>query len=466
MIVNQKALPPRTRIGHYQIDKVIGFGGFGITYKARDLTLKCDVAIKEFFPSDIAVRVADGPEIIPVSQQQANDYKRGLKRFLEEARTLAQFKLQTIIRIHTFLKKHGTAYIVMDYEKGLPLHAYLKSCHTLSERETYCILKPVLRGLKEVHTAGILHRDIKPPNIYLRKRGVPVLIDFGSAKHVMANGRVTNMVTPGYAPFEQYNSRDIQGPWTDLYALGATMYRCITGVSPTNSLDRLAGLTNDGIDPLQPVSIVASGRYNNTLLELTDWMLNVQIADRPQNVTEVLQQLNPSVHNINQHNRIQTPNLEKWDDAILDKITEELTRYLGPIANLVVNDVKNSVLDMKQLCRLLANEIESKLQRELFLRNTAQYTINHQSENLTSRNNTTTNHKNNQSLSDMIEPEKLKNAEEELAKYMGPLASTLVRHAADESDTIDDFINILTDDIPGEHEREAFTISIRASMAS
>lgn len=465
MIVNQTALPPRTRIGHYCIEKVIGAGGFGITYKAKDLLLKCDVAIKEFFPSDIAIRVSDGPEIIPVSSDQANQYKHGLKRFLEEARTLAHFKLQTIIRVHTFLKKHGTAYIVMDYENGLPLHTYLKSCHTLSEKETYCILKPLMKGLKEVHDAGILHRDIKPPNIYLRKRGVPVLLDFGSARHAFGNRNVTNMVTPGYAPFEQYNSRDEQGPWTDLYSLGATLYRCITGVSPTNSLDRLAGLQNDGIDPLQSVSTVASGRINSNLLEIIDWMLSIQISDRPQNVAEVLKQLSTSVTDNNQYKVVHTYHAKQWDDSLLENIKQELTRYLGPIANLVVDDAKNTALNMKQLCRLLANEIDSKLQRELFLRNTAHYILSQPDVPLTN-SRPATGYNNIRSLINVLEPEKLKRAEEELAKYMGPLAPTLVRQAADESGCLDDFINILTDDIPTEREREEFTISIRASIAS
>jgi serine/threonine protein kinase len=287
------ALPVGTRIESYEIASVLGVGGFGITYKGYDHSLHCDVAIKEYLPSGLALRTADGATIIPKSDDDRKYYEYGLKRFLDEARILAKFKERSIVRVSRFLESNGTAYLIMDYEDGESLAEYLQKAGVLNEQEILAIILPVLEGLQAVHARDFLHRDIKPGNIYLRKHGPPVLLDFGAARQALGEQTraLTGMVTPGYAPFEQYNSRTRQGPWTDLYALGATIYHCITGRAPAESPDRIAALQEQEADPMTPATVAARGRYRPEFLATVDWMLAPSPKDRPQSVEQVLARL-------------------------------------------------------------------------------------------------------------------------------------------------------------------------------
>jgi len=287
------ALPVGTRIESYEIASVLGVGGFGITYKGYDHSLHCDVAIKEYLPSGLALRTADGATVIPKSSDDKKYYEYGLKRFLEEARILAKFKERSIVRVSRFLESNGTAYLVMDYEDGESLAEYLQKCGVLSETEILDIMLPVLEGLGAVHAKDFLHRDIKPGNIYLRKNGPPVLLDFGAARQALGEQTraLTGMVTPGYAPFEQYNSRSKQGPWTDLYSIGATLYHCIAGKAPAESPDRIAALQEQDADPMQPAVTAGHGRYRPEFLAVVDWMLAPLPKDRPQNIEQVLERL-------------------------------------------------------------------------------------------------------------------------------------------------------------------------------
>jgi len=231
MDAGSQSLPKGALIGKYEITQVLGIGGFGITYKAWDRRLECNVAIKEYLPVEYAFRDPNTTDVQPHSNTTAKEYSVGLQRFLEEARTLAKFKDPNIVRVVDHIEANGTAYLVMDYEEGETLSNRLKREGTLSESALLAIILPILNGLRTLHSVSILHRDIKPGNIYLRLNGSPVLIDFGSAKqHQVEQTRsVTTMVTAGYAPYEQYSNRRKQGPYTDLYALGATMHRCING---------------------------------------------------------------------------------------------------------------------------------------------------------------------------------------------------------------------------------------------
>jgi serine/threonine protein kinase len=287
------ALPVGTRIESYEIASVLGVGGFGITYKGYDHSLHCDVAIKEYLPSGLALRTADGTTVIPKSEQDKKYYDYGLKRFLDEARILAKFKERSIVRVSRFLETNGTAYLIMDYEDGESLAEYLQKAGVLSEPEVLDIILPVLEGLASVHAKDFLHRDIKPGNIYLRKSGPPVLLDFGAARQALGEQTraLTGMVTPGYAPFEQYNSRSKQGPWTDLYAIGATIYHCVTGRAPAESPDRIAALQEKDADPMKPAAEAARGRYRPDFLAIVDWMLAPLPKDRPQSVEQVLTRL-------------------------------------------------------------------------------------------------------------------------------------------------------------------------------
>ncbi len=287
------ALPVGARIESYEIANVLGVGGFGITYKGYDHDLHCDVAIKEYLPSGLALRTADGATVTPKSDDDKKYYEYGLKRFLEEARILAKFKERSIVRVSRFLEKNGTAYLIMDYEDGESLAEYLQKVGVLNEQEILDIMLPILEGLSVVHAKDFLHRDIKPGNIYLRKQGPPVLLDFGAARQALGEQTraLTGMVTPGYAPFEQYNSRTKQGPWTDLYAIGATLYHCITGRAPAESPDRIAALQEHESDPMKPAAVAGQGRFRSEFLAVVDWMLAPSPKDRPQHVDDVLKRL-------------------------------------------------------------------------------------------------------------------------------------------------------------------------------
>ena len=287
------ALPVGTRIESYEIASILGIGGFGITYKGYDHSLHCDVAIKEYLPSGLALRTADGATVSPKSDQDKKYYDYGLQRFLEEARILAKFKERSIVRVSRFLESNGTAYLIMDYEDGESLAEYLQKCGVLAEAEILDIILPVLDGLSAVHVKDFLHRDIKPGNIYLRKDGPPVLLDFGAARQALGEQTraLTGMVTPGYAPFEQYNSRTRQGPWTDLYAIGATLYHALSGKAPAESPERIAALQEQEVDPMKPAVDVGHGRYRAQFLQVVDWMLAPSPKDRPQHVEQVLERL-------------------------------------------------------------------------------------------------------------------------------------------------------------------------------
>src|SRR5512139_2730243 len=225
------ALPSQYRLHWYVLERVLGQGGFGITYLARDTNLDQKVAIKEYLPVDVATRRAD-TTVRPRSDEQAERYRWGLDRFIREARTLARFDHPNIVRVHSVFEHNGTAYMVMRFEEGENFAALLDRKRTLPEKDLMRVLLPVLDGLELVHNAGFIHRDIKPDNIHIRDDGTPVLLDFGSARYALGGVRtVTILVAPGYAPFEQYySSGENQGPWTDIYGLGATCYRAIAGV--------------------------------------------------------------------------------------------------------------------------------------------------------------------------------------------------------------------------------------------
>ena len=243
------ALPQGYRIQEYEFVRVLGFGGFGVTYLGYDHNLDKAVAIKEYQPADVAIRT-ENQSIAPKASTFREDFDWGLERFLNEARTLARFDHRNIVKVHRYFEANGTAYIVMEYAEGETLTAYLSRKGTLDEAELKRILMPILDGLETIHGADFLHRDIKPGNIVLRDEDTsPVLVDFGAARHAVSarSHSVTTIVTPGYAPIEQYSSRGNQGPWTDIYALGAVCYKALTGETPVDSIDRL---TDDSLVPL------------------------------------------------------------------------------------------------------------------------------------------------------------------------------------------------------------------------
>jgi serine/threonine protein kinase len=287
---NQHALAVGYQLHWFQIQSILGVGGFGITYLARDGNLKRSVAIKEFLPSDLSVRREDST-VEPVSENESATFRWGLDRFLSEARTLARFQHPNIVGVHSVFEANNTAYMVMEYEQGRSLGAVLRDPDSCREDKLRELLMPLLDGLEQVHEAGFVHRDIKPNNLFVRDDGSPVVLDFGSARQALGveTRTLTSLVTPGYAPFEQYNANrdgDKQGPWTDIYALGATLYRAVTGKGPVDALTRAGAILKGHKDVLIPASVAAKDRYSPSFLRAIDRALAFQPEARPQTIAE------------------------------------------------------------------------------------------------------------------------------------------------------------------------------------
>ena len=273
------ALRPGQTIGRYTVVSVLGQGGFGITYRARDTQLDREVAIKEYLPTAIAVRQG-GETVLPRSTKVAEDFTWGRERFVSEGRTLASLHhAPGIVRVFDFLEINGTAYIVMELIHGETLEERIKKQGPLDAAAIERILTPLLSGLEEVHKAGFLHRDIKPANILLNANGDPTLIDFGASRAAMAGRSVamTAVFTPGYAAGEQMTSAK-QGPWTDIYALSATLYHAITGKAPPNAFDRMLD------DEYEPLGKAALRGFAPGLIAGIDSGLAVRASDRPQSI--------------------------------------------------------------------------------------------------------------------------------------------------------------------------------------
>ncbi len=297
---HRNSLQPGYKLHWYHIIKILGHGGFGITYLAHDTNLDQQVAIKEYLPTDLAVREGD-ISVHPVSEGHRESYEWGLERFISEARTLAKFKHPNIVRVLSVFTENNTAYMVMEYEHGEPMDALLKNRKTIEEEKLKSILMPMLDGLEEVHKEGFIHRDIKPPNIYIRTDGSPVLLDFGSARQSLGiqTKTLTTLVSPGYAPFEQYTSKsDKQGPWTDIYGLGATMYRAVTGIGPTDAMDRSEALLHTNKDVYVPAARIAHDNYSEELLVAIDHAMMFKTDERPQSISEWRKELDTGIVNI------------------------------------------------------------------------------------------------------------------------------------------------------------------------
>jgi len=277
----------------YRIDGILGEGGFGITYKAHDTQLDRTVVIKEFLPQEFAARSTDS-KTVQARTNRNDDYQHGLNRFLDEAKALAKFQHPHIASVLAFFEANGTAYMTMLYSEGMDLGEWLKNrTPQLDEATILKIITPIVDGLVEVHKAGLLHRDIKPGNIYLRKTGGAMLIDFGAARMAMGehSKSMSAIVSMGYAPPEQYMTRGQHGPATDLYAVGAVLYKLITGETPVESPERSHLIMDDQPDPLISCVDAGKGKVDDWLCELTDQLLKLKPKQRPQNAKDVLNAL-------------------------------------------------------------------------------------------------------------------------------------------------------------------------------
>lgn len=450
-----------TKLECYQIENVLGVGGFGITYKAKDLSLGCSVAIKEYFPASFAVRAANTCTVNSKSSSDDKVYTSGLNRFLDEARTLAQFKSRSIVHVNRFIEANGTAYIIMDYEDGVPLSRYLLKSKRLSEHELAMVAVPILEGLSAVHSSKYLHRDIKPSNIYLRKKGRPVLIDFGSARQSLdVNGEAaTGFVTHGYAPFEQYNTFDQQGPWTDLYGLGATLYRCIMGKAPIDALERLASIQAEAPDPLKPLMLEKPEKYGSEILSCIDWMLSFSIENRPQSVSDIIhrfKKIRAKGLNTTPAKTVLSQKDIDWDAEFIAVIEAELATYIGPLATIMVQQALQKSSGLDDLYQVLSKHIDSQSHRDQFMQlfsvqaSTTHHTV--MTEKVSTKNGSShlSSHKYSANTNFKYKAEPL------LASLIGPLAGYLIDEAIASSSNNEEVLRKLVKEIPNESDKNIF----------
>ncbi len=483
------ALPSGTRISSYEIRDVLGVGGFGITYKAYDHDLDRDVAIKEYLPTGLAVRIGDGTTVAPKSDGDTKDFHYGLKRFLDEARTLARFREPNIVRVITYLESHGTAYFVMDYEEGESLGERLKTAVTLAEGSIREIVVPILRGLSVVHEQQFLHRDIKPQNIYLRRDGSPVLLDFGAARQALGehSRAMTGLVTPGYAPFEQYLSSNKQGPWSDIYAMGATMYHCVTGIAPIAATERMAAIHDGDTDPLLKVSGLLSKRCSAKFLDAMMWMLAPAPRDRPQSVAAVLRALSdqsaqaaspkatrrrqkkgqpvsgpPETETIDLDAFSKPAGQTPWQPETLTAVELNLEQHIGPMSRALIRKAAGRTHSVEEMTQLLSRFIPSERGKTEFLSRTRALSAGTTAKlkvataSRASRKTSSLLPTKTTGIAVTLNADIMQAAEQKLAAYVGPVAKVLVRKARAQAMDADAFYRLLAQELSTEEARSAF----------
>ena len=306
---NGIALPNGTYVEEYKIEKELGAGTFGVTYLATDTNLDKQVVIKEYLPNDIAIR-QDSVTIMPKSKGDVENFEYGLDSFTKEAKVLAKFNHPNIVKVSRLFHKNGTAYFVMDYDEGEDLQEYIKRHSSFSEEEILSIIMPILDGLRDVHASDFLHRDIKPGNIYIRNNSSPMLIDFGASRMAMGikSKSLSVVLTEGYAPKEQYSSTSKQGAYTDLYAIGAVMYKMATGITPPEASARADAITDDEPDPIVLLQNRDDLDYSDSFKEAVDWALKFSGKNRPQGVVEFQEKINIRTKNKTPYQKPKTTN--------------------------------------------------------------------------------------------------------------------------------------------------------------
>ena len=267
------------QLQNYRILKVLSCGGFSIVYLAQDEN-DVPVAIKEYLPAALALR-QEGDELPAIAEEDLAIFRYGMKCFFEEGKSLAGLSHSNIVRVLNFFRANETAYMVMRYERGRTLQEHIRH-HRGSIKEEFIrrVFTMLLNGLREVHTNKLLHLDIKPANIYIRNEGTPVLIDFGAARQTLTDEatRLAPTYTPGFASPEQYHKRELLGPWSDIYSVGASLYACLASAAPPAADQRM--------DKDRYVSAAKTwgSKYSSHLLETIDWCLRLDHLERPQSV--------------------------------------------------------------------------------------------------------------------------------------------------------------------------------------
>ena len=442
------ALPAGYALQEYRIERVLGVGGFGLTYLATDGNLNLRVAIKEYLPDDIAARGPDN-SITPRSPDTAETFDWGKRRFLDESRTVASFRHPNIVRVMRFFEANSTAYMVMEFVEGAALTDWIKTRRPLAQVQAAALIGPLLDGLAVVHKAGFLHRDIKPGNVYVRDDGSPVLLDFGSAR--MRTGDLTTIVSPGFAPFEQYHEKGNQGPWSDIYALGGVLYWMVTGNKPHEAAARVR--TDSMPSAMQAAG---AGLYRPEFLSAIDWALTPHEAQRPQSVDEWREALMGSGLAATTRTIEKTEPLTKtvtaFDPALLKKLEAALAQHLGPIATVVVRNAAKKAGTQAELVQALTDEIPEPSGKAAFDKkflDVSRPTTQPRSQPSTDPST---------SLAAARFPmEVLTRAEQQLAEYLGAVARVVVKRAAMKARDERELYFLLADEIDDKDERKAFT---------
>jgi serine/threonine protein kinase len=278
-------LKPETIIDQYMIERPLAGGGFSSVYLARQLADQYQVAIKEYLPRRLAHRTRHN-HVVPNSEEARSNFLRGRKLFLDEAKVLARLQHHNIVEVLNFFQANSTVYLVMTYEYGKILGDYLtrEKKGGVSEQFVLMVFPALMDGIRTVHEHGLLHLDIKPQNVLIRSGGDPLLLDFGASQRYpyQQRARVAKVLTNGFSPIEQYEDDGALGPWSDIYALGATMRMCLDGILPPAAPLRAER------DTMVPAAKAFRRRYPPLLLEAVDWAMAIDPAQRPQSVGQFL----------------------------------------------------------------------------------------------------------------------------------------------------------------------------------
>ena len=314
-------------IGRYIIEGVLGQGGFGITYLGIDELHEKKVAIKEFFPQGIVTRNIEYQDTVTVTfVGEKDNYEKGKERFLKEARTMAKFsKDKGIVKALDFFEINNTAYIVMEYLEGVTLKQYLRENKRIDAEDLVELLVPLIESLDEIHSQGLIHRDISPDNIMVLPDGRIKLMDFGAARDYTEFGEksLSIVLKPGYAPPEQYQTHGVQGPWTDIYALCATMYKCITGENPPDAIERVM---DDHLKKISAFGIPVLPQIEEAIIK----GMSVAANDRYQNVGDFCEDLyggyeeNSEPEAEESQSQVETESAEQSVEAKADILQEEV----------------------------------------------------------------------------------------------------------------------------------------------
>lgn len=460
------ALPTGYALHEYRVESVLGAGGFGLTYLATDANLNLKVALKEYLPSNFAARGEDST-VQPKPGEAAESFHWGLQRFMDEAKTLASFHHPNIVRVMRFFEANKTGYMVMEFVDGKPLSEWIGPRRPLPQPTLQALAGPLLDGLEIIHKAGYLHRDIKPSNIFIREDGSAVLIDFGSARHLTgANQELTAVVSPGYAPFEQYHSHGNQGPWSDLYAFGGVLYWMLTGNRPIEAAARVK------LDILQPVVTAAAGRgYATDFLAAVDWALKPNEDERPQSVAAFKRKLMGSVSSASSDRTVpllaeptvlavpaRGGGMTGLTGVVLDReqvkrVEADIARHIGPIAAVVVRNAAKKAQSIPALAEAVAGEIADEKARAAFIK---KFVAGEHSAPHSGPLQSPPRQEASTPISQKFTPEVLQRAETALAQHIGAIAKVVVKRAAAQARDEAELYLLISDEINDPAERKSF----------